>query len=150
MRPTFDEYFMSIAEVAATRSTCLRIPSGVGCILVKDKRIVSTGYAGSLRGQRHCTDFGVGCLIDPVAGGCVRTVHAEQNAILQAQCDLRGAHCYTTLSPCWVCTRLLIQAGVARILYRDVYRLGVERELDAAKIAGVEFDQFPKTVSTEP
>ena len=83
-RESWNDYFLGIARATAKRSTCLRVPDGVGAVLVRDRQILSTGYAGSIRGQAHCTDEGVGCLIDERTGGCIRTVHAEINAILQA------------------------------------------------------------------
>ncbi len=126
-RVSWDTYFLNIARVVATRSTCLRVPDGVGCVLVApDKKILATGYAGSLRGQPHCTDAGVGCLIDPQTTGCIRTVHAEQNAIIQAAQPLAGATAYVTLSPCVPCFKMLAQAGVRRIVYAKEYRTGVD------------------------
>lgn len=122
MRPGWDEYFLKIAEVVATRSTCER--KQVGCVLVVDRQIISTGYGGSIRGQPHCID--VGCEIDPKTGGCVRTVHAEMNAIAQAAqhgASTRGATAYVTLSPCEWCFRTLVNAGVIRIVYAEEYRI---------------------------
>jgi dCMP deaminase len=120
MRTTWDEYFMGIAEQVATRSTCDR--ASVGCVVVRDKTIVSTGYNGSMRGKPHCDD--VGHLMQD--GHCVRTVHAEQNAIAQAAkngASINDATAYITHCPCWVCFKLLVNAGVKRIMYRDSYRV---------------------------
>ena len=135
MRPSWDEYFIQIAQVVATRSTCNR--KQVGCVLVRDKRILSTGYGGSIRGQPHCTD--VGCEIDPATGGCQRTVHGEMNAIAQAArngVSTEGATAYITLSPCSWCFRTLVNAGIVRVVFAEEYRVPLSREL--ATSCGVE------------
>lgn len=140
-RGTWDEYFLSIAKTVASRSTCRRIPDGIGAVLVKDKQILSTGYAGSIVGLSHCTDEGVGCLIDEKTGGCVRTVHAEVNAILQAAqhgVSIAGATMYTTMSPCWDCFKAIANGKIARILYTVEYRT-VDRQREFAKQIGVDF-----------
>jgi dCMP deaminase len=139
-RPSWDEYFLSFAITAAARSNCLRVPAGVGAVLVKDHQILSTGYAGSLRGQPHCTD--VGCLIDSKTGGCVRTVHAEMNSILQAATHgvcIEGATCYCTLSPCWDCFKALVNGGIDRIVYSTEYRV-IERQREFSQACGVLFE----------
>lgn len=138
-RPSWDEYFMGLAWTVAKRSTCLRVPDGVGAIIALNNQILSTGYAGSLRGQPHCTE--VGCLIDERTGGCIRTVHAEVNAIVQsAQHGVRisGATIYTTMSPCWDCFKAIVNGGIVRVVYDVEYRL-VEPQLTFAKNCGVEF-----------
>jgi carbonic anhydrase/acetyltransferase-like protein (isoleucine patch superfamily)/deoxycytidylate deaminase len=117
-RPTWDEYFLRMATLAATRSTCLR--RRVGAVLVRDQRVIATGYNGSLRGQPHCAE--VGCLM--VDGHCKRTVHAELNALLQ--CAFHGAssrdsQLFTTSFPCLDCAKAVVQAGVVRVVYRDAY-----------------------------
>ena len=117
-RPGWDAYFLRMAELAASRSTCLR--RQVGAVLVKDHRVIATGYNGSLRGQPHCAD--VGCLM--VAGHCKRTVHAELNALLQCAfhgAASRGTVLFTTAFPCLDCAKALVQAGVERVVYRDPY-----------------------------
>jgi dCMP deaminase len=117
-RPGWDEYFLRIAELAALRSTCPR--RQVGAVLVRDQRIIATGYNGSLRGQPHCTE--VGCLM--VGGHCRRTVHAEMNALLQCAfhgAASRGSTLYTTAFPCLECAKALVQAGVERVVYREPY-----------------------------
>lgn len=135
-RVDWDTYFMDIATLVAKRSTCLRAPDGVGAVLAEHTgRIIATGYAGSVAGAPHCTE--VGCLIDEQTGGCVRTIHAEMNALIFARTDLRGTTCYTTLSPCWACFRVLVQAGVARFVYGTEYRLGVAKQRDLATRSGV-------------
>ncbi len=134
-RPDWDDYFLELAAVVAKRSTCLR--KQVGCIVTLDNRILTTGYGGSIRGQPHCTD--VGCDIDPATGGCVRTVHAEMNAIAQAAANgvsTRGATAYTTLSPCYWCFKTMVNAGVVRFVYTEQYRIAIDHEL--ARACGVE------------
>lgn len=138
-RPPWDDYFLKIAEDVASRSTCLRIPDGVGALLVKGKQILSTGYAGSIIGQPHCVD--VGCLIDEKTSGCIRTVHAEINAILQAAShgvNIRDSTCYTTMSPCWDCFKALMNGGIKRVVYSVEYRT-VQRQKEIAEALGVEF-----------
>lgn len=122
-RKLWDEYFLDIAKTVATRSTCLRVPDGVGAVLARDHQILATGYAGSIRGADHCTD--VGCLMDPKTGGCVRTVHAEVNAILQAAqhgVNIKRATLYTTMSPCWNCFKAAVNGGISGIIYAVEYR----------------------------
>jgi dCMP deaminase len=119
-RPTWDSYFMKIAEDVALRSTCDR--AMVGAVLVKDKHIISTGYNGSPAGLEHCDD--VGHLM--VDGHCVRTVHAEVNAIIQAAVfglATRDAVCYVTHFPCLNCTKTLINARISKLIYKNAYRV---------------------------
>jgi len=133
MRVSWDRYFMNLAVQAATRSTCPR--KHVGAVIVRDKAVLATGYNGSLRGLPHCTD--VGCLIEN--DHCVRTVHAEANAILQAARHgvcIDGADIYVTASPCWECFKLIANAGIRRVLYGEFYR--DERVLEYAREAGIE------------
>ena len=112
-------YFMNIAREVATRSTCPR--KHVGAVVVRDKRILSTGYNGSLRGLEHCDE--VGCLMED--GHCIATVHAEANAILQAAMNgvrIEGSEIYTTASPCWNCFKLVANAGLKAIYFGEFYR----------------------------
>jgi dCMP deaminase len=114
MRPGWDEYFMQIARTVATRATCPR--ASVGAVLVRDHRILTTGYNGAPRHVAHCSD--AGCRI--VNGHCVRSTHAEANAIVQGALhgiSLDGATAYATHQPCVGCSKLLISAGVVRIVY---------------------------------
>jgi dCMP deaminase len=118
-RVTWDRYFMNLAREASTRSTCPR--KAVGAIVVRDKAVLATGYNGSLRGLPHCTE--VGCLMEN--DHCVRTVHAEANALLQAArhgVAIDGADIYITASPCWSCFKLIVNAGIRRVLYGEFYR----------------------------
>jgi len=117
-RPTWDRYFLNIAREVATRSTCPR--RAVGAVLVRDRQILSTGYNGAPRNLPHCTE--VGCLM--VDGHCVRASHAEMNAIAQAALhgvSIKGATLYTTDKPCLICSKLLINSGVTKIVYTSEY-----------------------------
>ena len=125
-RPTWDEYFMEMATVAAKRSTCLR--RSVGAVIVKNKQILASGYNGTPMGLPHCEE--VGCLREQLkvpSGKChelCRGVHAEQNAITQAAyhgVSVKGATLYCTHQPCVVCTKMLINAGIERIVYANPY-----------------------------
>ena len=118
-RVDWDEYFMSIAAQVATRSTCDR--KHVGAVVVRDKMLLATGYNGSMRGIEHCDD--VGHLMQD--GHCVRTVHAEANAIVQAARNgvrTEGASIYVTASPCFSCFKLIANAGISRIVFGEFYR----------------------------
>lgn len=118
MRPGWDEYFMEVARTVATRATCPR--ASVGCVLVRDHRILTTGYNGAPRGVAHCSD--VGCTV--VDGHCLRAMHAEANAIVQGALHgvgLQGAIAYCTHQPCVHCSKLLISAGVAKIVFGEDY-----------------------------
>ncbi|MBI5354145.1 MAG: cytidine/deoxycytidylate deaminase family protein [Chloroflexi bacterium] len=119
MRPDWDSYFMKIAYAVSERSTCDR--AFVGCVIVFEKRILTTGFNGSPAGQAHCDE--VGHLM--VDGHCVRTIHAETNAIIQAALhgvSTKGSTCYVTHLPCINCTKVLINAGITRIVYSTAYR----------------------------
>lgn len=110
---------MNIARAVATRSTCDR--KHVGAVIVRDKSILATGYNGSIRGLPHCDDEGH--LMED--GHCVRTVHAEANAIVQAArhgMRIEGATIYVTASPCWGCFRLIANGGLVRVVYGEFYR----------------------------
>ena len=118
-RASWDEYFMNIAREVSSRSTCPR--KHVGAVIVRDKTILSTGYNGSVRGLPHCED--AGCMIED--NHCVRTIHAESNAIIQAAkhgSRIEGAGIYVTASPCWGCFKMCANAGLTRIVYGEFYR----------------------------
>ena len=118
-RISWDEYVMAQSHLLSLRSTCSRL--SVGATIVKDKRIVSGGYNGSIKGDEHCID--VGCKV--VEGHCVRTIHAEINAILQCSkfgVGTEGATIYVTHFPCLNCTKSIIQAGIKEICYANDYR----------------------------
>ena len=132
-RPSWNEYFMNVAHEVARRSTCER--AQVGAVIVKDKRILTTGYNGSPRGLPHCTE--VGCLMDN--GHCVRTLHAEQNAIIVAALHgviTEGATIYITHQPCFLCAKMIINAGIIQIVYDKEYPDDRAREF--LEQAGVE------------
>jgi dCMP deaminase len=125
-RPSWHEYFMSITELVAQRSTCTR--RYVGAILVRDKRIISTGYNGAPTGISHCLD--VGCLREQqgIPSGerheLCRGLHAEQNAIIQAALQgstVGGATLYCTNMPCSICTKMLINSRIVEVYYREGY-----------------------------
>jgi dCMP deaminase len=118
-RVSWNEYFMAIAEQVASRSTCDR--KNVGAVIVRDKTILSTGYNGSLRGSPHCDEAGH----DLENGHCVRTVHAEANAVAQAAKNgvaIDGSEIYVTASPCLTCFKLIANAGIRTIYYKEFYR----------------------------
>ena len=132
-RVSWEEYFMNIALQVATRSTCDR--KCVGAVIVKDKTILSTGYNGSVRGLEHCDE--VGHLMEN--SHCVRTVHAEANAVAQAAKNgvcIEGGEIYITASPCFTCFKLIVNSGVKKIFYKEFYR--DERIKEFAKKAGIE------------
>jgi dCMP deaminase len=121
-RPTWDEYFIAMAKLAATRATCPR--RRVGAVLVRDQRVLATGYNGSVRRGPHCDD--IGCLL--VKQGervsCIRTVHAELNAIIQCAVtgvSSVGATLYCTDFPCVSCAKALVQAGICQVIYLSEY-----------------------------
>lgn len=132
-RRDWHTYFMHIAREVATRSTCDR--KFVGAIIVRDKNILSTGYNGSIRSQGHCDEEGHLMVNDH----CVRTIHAEANAIIQAArhgVNIDKADIYTTASPCWECFKLIANAGIQRIFYGEFYR--EERSFQIARELGIE------------
>lgn len=134
-RASWDEYFMSIAQVVATRSTCPR--KYVGAVIVRDRIILSTGYNGSIRGMPHCSD--VGHMMED--NHCVATIHAEANAIIQSArngVNINGGTVYVTASPCWPCFKQLANAGIQRICYGEFYR--DERIFEIAKTIGLELE----------
>ena len=137
MRPGWDEYFMQIAHTVATRATCPRL--SVGAVLVREHRILTTGYNGAPRGVSHCTE--AGCIV--VNGHCVRATHAEANAIVQGALhgvSLAGATGYCTHQPCVNCSKLLISAGITKIVFDSPYPDPVASELLAE--AGVAVVQY--------
>ncbi len=140
-RPDWNQYFMSIAELVASRSTCLR--RKVGAVIVKDKRILATGYNGAPSGIRHCEE--TGCLREKlnVPSGqrheLCRGLHAEQNAIIQAALhgvEIKDSDLYCTNQPCIICTKMIINAGIKRIFYKNGYP--DELSLEMLNEAGIE------------
>lgn len=147
MRPSWDEYFMRITQEVAQRSTCLR--RQVGAILVKDKHILATGYNGAPTGLPHCEE--VGCLRERLGipsgerAELCRGLHAEQNAIIQAAVhgvQIRGSTLYSTTQPCILCAKMLINAGVVRIVYQGPYPDELARQMmDEAGLEVVRWEQ---------
>lgn len=145
MRPSWDEYFMEIAETIKKRSTCLR--RQVGAVIVKDNRILTTGYNGVPPKMRHCDE--VGCLrkeLNIPSGQrheLCRALHAEQNAIVQAAkygISIEGSTIYITNQPCIICAKLIIASGIKRIVYSGDYP--DELSLSMLKESGVEIVNF--------
>jgi dCMP deaminase len=137
-RASWDDYFMAIARQVASRSTCDR--KHVGAVVVRRRMILTTGYNGSIRGLSHCDD--VGHMIEN--GHCVRTVHAEANAIVQAARNgvrLEGGCIYVTASPCFGCFKLIANAGLVRVVFGEFYR--DERIYTAAQEARIELCHLP-------
>lgn len=145
-RPSWDEYFMGLAEATATRSTCLR--HKLGAVLVKDRRILATGYNGAPRGMKHCLE--IGCLRDKlkIPSGTrheiCRAVHAEQNTIIQTARHgetTQDSEIFITHEPCAVCVKILINAGVKRIVFKTGYPDDFAKKLlKEAKIKLVRFN----------
>jgi dCMP deaminase len=139
-RPSWDDYFMDITVLVGKRSTCTR--RWVGAVIVKDKRILTTGYNGAPSGIRHCLE--VGCLREQlnVASGerheLCRGIHAEQNAIIQAAyhgVSIKGATLYCTNLPCSICAKMIINAGIKTIYFLDGYADAMSEEM--IKEAGI-------------
>jgi dCMP deaminase len=152
-RPSWEDYFMEITTLVAKRSTCRR--RAVGAVVVRDKRILSTGYNGAPSGIRHCID--IGCLREQlnIASGqrheLCRGIHAEQNAIIQAAfhgVSIRGATLFCTNLPCAICAKMIINAGVEKIYYLSGYADELSTEMLAE--AGVSVVQLEQKVLEEP
>jgi len=142
-RISWDEYFMNIAEDVAKRSTCLR--RQIGTVIVNEhKEIVATGYNGNPRGMKHCDE--IGCIRDKenipsgVKAEMCTAVHAEQNALIQAGKEARGATMYTLVQPCTTCAKMIVNSGIKRVVYRDSYPDTMGLEL--MKSLGVEVVRF--------
>ncbi|MDD5251612.1 MAG: dCMP deaminase family protein [Patescibacteria group bacterium] len=135
-RPSWDDYFMTIAKIVASRSTCDRLRAGA--VLVKNKRIISTGYNGAPPGMAHC-DSEAGHKLEE--GHCIRTVHAEENCILQVAAvggvATAGSTLYTVASPCYHCFKKIAVGGVKRIVAGAIYR--ASDIVEWCKEAGIEF-----------
>lgn len=147
-RPSWDKYFMDITDLVSTRSTCIR--RRVGAVVVKDKQILATGYNGAPSNVPHCLD--IGCLRDKmnIASGerqeLCRGIHAEQNCIVQAAkngISLKGGVIYITNQPCITCSKLLINVGIEKIIYRNPYP--DELALQILKEAGIEVEVYLET-----
>ncbi len=144
-RPSWDEYFMMAAKLASTRATCLQ--RKVGTVIVKQKRIIATGFNGSPPGLPHCSD--VGCLILPGRGtACQRVLHSEHNAVLQDSRNLEGATLYTSFLPCLNCMKTVISAKIKEVVYekenegeKDEYE---NAKLEFARQGGLQLRKIPE------
>lgn len=142
-RPSWDEYFMDVTRTVAKRATCDRGRSG--CVIVKDKRILCTGYVGSPVGIDHCDEIGHEMLETHNDKGeksqhCIRTSHAEQNALAQAArfgIAIDGSTLYCKMEPCYICAKMVINAGIKRVVAEMKYHVA-ERTREVFKKAGVE------------
>ena len=151
VRPSWDEYFMEIADTVSKRATCDRGRSG--CVIVRDRQILVTGYVGSPKGLPHCDEVGHQLKQTihedgTVTQHCVRTVHAEQNAICQAAklgISLDGATLYCRMTPCRVCAMLIINCGIKRVVCANKYHAGAESE-EMFKQDGVQLEFFSDEV----
>ena len=150
-RISWDEYFMKMAELTSQRSTCLR--RHVGAVIVQNKHVIATGYNGAPRGLKHCAEIG-GCLREElnVPSGerheLCRALHAEQNAIIQAAVlgqSVDGGSIYITHQPCAICSKMIINAGISRIVVREGYPDDLARDiLDEAGLKVVTLDKLAK------
>jgi dCMP deaminase len=144
-RPSWDQYFLDIVKVVGERGTCDRGKSG--CVIVKEKRILSTGYVGSPMGTAHCDEVGheMHTVIDEdgnTSRHCIRTTHAEQNAIVTAArfgIALDGATLYCHMTPCYACAKMIINAGIKRVVCNMDYHSG-KRSKEIFKEAGVSYE----------
>lgn len=141
-RPSWDDYFMAIVKIIAARGTCDRLYAG--SVLVKDNRIIATGYNGSPAGMPHCDD--VGHLLEE--GHCVRTIHAEHNSLLQAarqgSTSTLGSTMYTKYSPCIHCAKYIISCGIKRVVIGKVYRNS--QAMDMLKAAGIKTEFYEENL----
>ena len=145
-RMSWDEYFMEMAELTSQRSTCLR--RRVGAVIVKDKHVIATGYNGAPKGLKHCAELG-GCLREKlhVPSGqrheLCRALHAEQNAIIQAATlgeSIEDGTIYITNSPCGICAKMIINAGIERIVVKEGYP--DDLSLNILEEAGLEVEKI--------
>lgn len=151
IRPTWDEYFMEVARTIAKRATCDRGRSG--CVIARDRQLLVTGYVGSPVGLPHCDE--VGHLMkkvihddDSISQHCMRTVHAEQNAICQAAklgVAINGATLYCKMTPCRTCAMLIINSGIQRVVCEKKYHRGSESE-QMFKDAGIRLEYFEEVI----
>lgn len=140
-RPSWDDYFMAMTRLVATRSNCDRLAAGA--ILVKDNRIIATGYNGAPPGLPHCDD--VGHLME--GGHCVRTIHGEHNVLLQVArlqgASTEGATLYSKYAPCIHCAKYIVACGIKRVVFSKIYRHS--EVVDYLKSAGIKVDVHKET-----
>ena len=151
IRPSWDEYFMNITEIVGTRGTCDRGRSG--CIIVRDRQILATGYVGSAIGHDHCDD--VGHEMSKVIGDdgiesqhCIRTIHDAQNAIAQAAkvgIAIDGGTLYCHMTPCYTCAKMLVNAGIKRVVANLDYHRAQKSKV-VFKKSGVKFELLNQKV----
>lgn len=151
-RPPWHQYFLEIAHIVAMRSTCTRLH--VGAVIADEhNRVISCGYNGSPAGTKHCTDEGIGCLIKDIGGrpSCIRTIHAEANALAYASSSgVRGGSIYVTVTPCYDCAKLIIQAGIKHVVYAKHYdSRSTELVLDLFREANVQVEQIKLAEETQ-
>jgi dCMP deaminase len=151
-RVSWDEYFLNLMEVVGTRGTCDRGRSG--CVIVKDKRIIATGYVGSPINTAHCDDVGHEMHVVTENGKesqhCIRTTHAEQNAIVNAArfgAALNGATLYCHMTPCYVCAKMIINAGIKRVVCNKDYHKGL-RSKEIFQEASVTYELLNDEIET--
>lgn len=152
-RPSWDHYFMKICEVVGERATCDRGRSG--CVIVKDKRILVTGYVGSPAGVMHCDEIGHEMHTVVQEDGtqskhCIRTTHAEQNAIANSAREgvpVNGSTLYCHMTPCYTCAKILINSGVVRIVAQKDYHAS-KRSKEVFKEAGIKLEIIDSTIET--
>jgi dCMP deaminase len=153
IRPSWDEYFIKITEMVGSRGSCDR--GRVGCVITRDKRIISTGYVGSPIGLPHCDEVGHELHTVTHADGttskhCIRTAHAEQNAICEAArigISLNGGTLYTKMTPCYICAKMIINTGIKRVVCAQDYHAGT-RSKEIFQEAGVEFVLLSDNMTT--
>jgi len=144
-RPSWDEYFIEVMDAVAKRATCDRGRSG--CVIAKDKRLLATGYVGSPAGCVHCDEADHEMHTVTLEDGtesrhCIRTAHAEQNAIAHAArvgIALEGGTLYCNMAPCYVCAKMIINSGIVRVVARKDYHASI-RSKEVFKEAGVQFE----------
>lgn len=140
-RPSWDQYFLQLAHTTAKRSTCTRLH--VGAVIADPRhRFIAAGYNGSPAGAPHCT--AVGCEMKDIGGrpSCIRTIHAEANAILFATAELQNATIYVTVTPCYECAKLIVQSGIRHVVYAQHYESrSTELVLDLFRAANITVEQ---------
>lgn len=152
-RPSWDEYFIKITEMVGSRGSCDR--GRVGCVITRDRRIVATGYAGSPVGTPHCDEIGHEMHTVTHSDGsttrhCIRTAHAEQNAICEAArmgTSINGGTLYCKMTPCYTCAKMIINTGIKRVVCVQDYHAG-NRSKEIFKEAGVEFKLLSDKMTT--
>jgi len=152
-RPSWDEYFVGIMDAVAKRATCDRGLSG--CVIVRDKRILATGYVGAPAGVAHCDEVGheMQEVVNPDgtrSQHCIRTAHAEQNAIVHAArfgVGLMGGTLYCKMTPCYACVKMIINAGIVRVVPTKDYHVA-DRTKAVFSEAGIELDILDESIET--